>query len=223
MDAESLDLEIQSFDAVLSMFALLHFPNPLAAVKEMFRVLRPGGTVVVAVGSGPSWRSWSGWLHRFRRLVGVLAECRGRQLIAPAFLDQLGIKHLPSSDRTGETSWAVEHPNRTRILPRLMREAGFVDLYVEWHGRIAEVESADEFWDVQVTFSSISRKHLGDAPPGKIATLREDFNERCCCVQARGGRLVFPCGAFFVKGTRPWTHHSFPSSSQHAPRRFAPG
>lgn len=53
MDAEALDLAGGSFEVVVSLFALLHFPNPLVALKEMFRVLRPGGRLVLAVGSGP--------------------------------------------------------------------------------------------------------------------------------------------------------------------------
>ena len=54
MDAENLDFEDESFDAVLSLYALRHFPNPDKALQEMFRVLKPGGAVVVAVGSSPS-------------------------------------------------------------------------------------------------------------------------------------------------------------------------
>ncbi len=34
MDAESLQFEATSFDVVVSLFALLHFPNPAIALKE---------------------------------------------------------------------------------------------------------------------------------------------------------------------------------------------
>ena len=46
--AENLALKDEGFDVVLSLFALTHFPDPLKALCEMQRVLRPGGMLVVA-------------------------------------------------------------------------------------------------------------------------------------------------------------------------------
>ena len=43
LDAESLPFDDESFDVVLSGMAFGLFPNQQKAVKEMFRVLRPGG------------------------------------------------------------------------------------------------------------------------------------------------------------------------------------
>ena len=47
--AESLPFPDQSFDAVVSQFGLMFFPDPVAGLREMMRVLVPGGRLAVAV------------------------------------------------------------------------------------------------------------------------------------------------------------------------------
>lgn len=47
--AEALPFDDGAFDAVLCQFALMFFEDPVAAIREMARVARPGGRVVVAV------------------------------------------------------------------------------------------------------------------------------------------------------------------------------
>ena len=54
MDAESLTLDSDSFDAVMSRSALMLFPNPVKALTEMRRIVRPGGKVSVIVFSTTS-------------------------------------------------------------------------------------------------------------------------------------------------------------------------
>jgi ubiquinone/menaquinone biosynthesis C-methylase UbiE len=49
MDAESLVLDADSFDAVICRMALMLFPNPAKALTEMRRVLKPGGKVALIV------------------------------------------------------------------------------------------------------------------------------------------------------------------------------
>ncbi|MEM7345442.1 MAG: methyltransferase domain-containing protein, partial [Chloroflexota bacterium] len=47
--AENLPFEDNSFDAVISQFGLMFFEDRQEALKEMMRVLRPGGKLAVAV------------------------------------------------------------------------------------------------------------------------------------------------------------------------------
>jgi SAM-dependent methyltransferase len=83
-DAENLPYRDGSFDAVLLTFALEHTVNPVGVLKEMRRVVCPGGRVILL---GPTWdlpfwypnalRSRAmkfGWLLRYAlmRLAGQL-------------------------------------------------------------------------------------------------------------------------------------------------------
>ncbi len=49
MEAERLALPDATFDVVLCAFGLMYVPQPEEALREMRRVLRPGGRIVVAV------------------------------------------------------------------------------------------------------------------------------------------------------------------------------
>jgi SAM-dependent methyltransferase len=48
-DAAKLPFEDGAFDVVVSQFALMFFPDQVAALREMWRVLAPGGRLAVAV------------------------------------------------------------------------------------------------------------------------------------------------------------------------------
>lgn len=50
--AEKLPFDAGAFDAVVSQFGLMFFEDPLTALCEMRRVLRPGGNLSVAVWGG---------------------------------------------------------------------------------------------------------------------------------------------------------------------------
>lgn len=47
-DVERLELPDASFDIVTSRYSAHHYPNPLAALREAARVLRPGGALLLA-------------------------------------------------------------------------------------------------------------------------------------------------------------------------------
>src|SRR3954453_6088840 len=57
-DATELPFSDDTYDVVMSQFSLMYFPDRIGAVKEMVRVLKPGGRLVVAVW-GPYERATS--------------------------------------------------------------------------------------------------------------------------------------------------------------------
>jgi SAM-dependent methyltransferase len=90
------ELPFGSFDAVFSMEALYYISDPTAALREILRLLKPGGTFVSAIDYyaesrasycwskyvGVSMRMWSGtrWRHAFGR-AGFTAITQGRMII----------------------------------------------------------------------------------------------------------------------------------------------
>src|SRR5262245_14563190 len=59
-DAQALPFAEASFDAVLCGYGLMHLPQPALAMREMLRVLRPGGRSALSVGMHPvSDSAWS--------------------------------------------------------------------------------------------------------------------------------------------------------------------
>jgi ubiquinone/menaquinone biosynthesis C-methylase UbiE len=54
-DAEHLPFDDESFDTVVCALSLCTIPHPSAAITEMYRVLVPGGTLLLVDHVGSSW------------------------------------------------------------------------------------------------------------------------------------------------------------------------
>jgi ubiquinone/menaquinone biosynthesis C-methylase UbiE len=81
MDAEALQLQDGTFDVALCALGLMYVPNPLRALREMHRVLKPGGRAVAAVWGQ---RDRCGWAAIF-----PIVEARVQSEVCPLFF-QLG-------------------------------------------------------------------------------------------------------------------------------------
>jgi SAM-dependent methyltransferase len=196
MDAEQLEFSEESFDVVLSLYALFHFPKPLVALREMHRVMRSGGRVVIGVGVGPSPYSWTGVRQGARLASQLVAAARGRLLVAPHFLMRLMREHgMPCEEEQGPKVPPAS-------IGRMLQEAGFKGVHQRWQGH-CEALDPEEFWCVQATYESRARIRLQHASPQEIAALRNELFERCRSVQARRGKLVYPHAAMFYLAIRP--------------------
>lgn len=106
--AEALPLEAESFDAAVSQFGLMFFEDQHAAIAEMWRVVRPGGRLAIAVWDSldntPGYSAITSLLARlFGDDVAALLESPYslgdphalRALIARAGVTDLEVERMP--------------------------------------------------------------------------------------------------------------------------------
>jgi ubiquinone/menaquinone biosynthesis C-methylase UbiE len=202
-DGEALDLRSESFDAVLSLFVMMHFPHPEVALGEMYRVLRPGGRLVIAFGSGPPLWSLVSLIHYLGRVPEAFHRLQERWLSAPAFLNALVCKYLPESEQPEESPLARANHKRASMVERMVRKAGFERMRRTWQGHVGSLETPQDFWELQAIYSSLARKRLESAPVDRLALLKDEFFTKCRHVQERNGWLVYPYAVRIIIARRP--------------------
>jgi len=72
MNAETLALDAESFNAVICRIALMLFPNPAKALTEMRRVVKPEGKVAVIVYSTLEKNPYHGIFYKIVRRLGSI-------------------------------------------------------------------------------------------------------------------------------------------------------
>jgi hypothetical protein len=138
-----------------------------------------------------------------KRPFRIFGQAVGRERAACDHIDRLVDELLPRTDGGEEAAWTHQRHGFSGSIQTLAREAGFAIDAVEWHGREYMVTSADDFWDLQTTFSSSSRKRIGEASATDRDRLRAAFDVDCRSVLARGGRLVYRVGTALVAAHKP--------------------
>lgn len=110
-DAELLPFETNYFDCITIAFGLRNVTNKAAALRDMLRVLKPGGQVLILEFSKPVYR----WLNTLYDFYSFNVIPRLGKLIAN---DASSYQYLVESIRM--------HPNQEALLA-MMQDAGFED------------------------------------------------------------------------------------------------
>ena len=163
MDAENLELDPDSFDAVICRNALMLFPHPVKALTEMRRVVRPGGTVAVIVLAALKKNPYHGILHEAARRIGnIPAPAPGEPwqyaLGEPGALEEVysrgnfqnvSVRAVPIQRRLPSAAAAVENMRKgagdTRELMSRLNEADRERAWVEIAEQLKRFEGPNGF------------------------------------------------------------------------------
>jgi SAM-dependent methyltransferase len=165
--AEWIDLPVASVDAVLCRWGYMLMADPLAALRETRRVLRPGGRLALAVWDTAAANPWA------LEPTAVLIE---RGLLAP-----------PDGDRPGP--FALGDPERVRTL---LADAGFAEIQLdslEVHHRHASLEA---FWETMLDISREFHDVVLGCPAAEIEQIRAALAAHMQPYTAPDGSLAIP-------------------------------
>lgn len=171
--AESLPFEDAAFDAVMSQFALMFFAEPSAALREMVRVLRPGGRLAIAV-----WARLDD-TPGYRSMVSLLRE-------------QIG------DEPANALSAPYSLGDRER-LKALLSEADLAGAEIETVKGEARFASLSDWVHTDVYGWTLA----GMLDDEQYARLREETERRMREYVSSDGRVRFPAPAHIITAVRP--------------------
>ena len=150
MDCHSLDLPDDTFDVTGSQFGVMLVPDQARALREMVRVTKPGGRVVVIAYGSPS---------EFETLQVFIAALT---VVAPGF------PGLP--DDPPPLEFQVADPD---IFRRRLNDAGLTNVDVERTAERPAFTSGQEIWDWVLFSNPISGLVVADLSEDERARVRQ--------------------------------------------------
>jgi SAM-dependent methyltransferase len=171
-DATALPFRDASYDVVMSQFALMYFPDRIAALKEMVRVLRPGGRFAIAVW-GPYERATS---------YVILTEITQRRC-GQAAADVLTAPFALGNQDT---------------LRDLCHAAGLHGAVVALRDGTMTYPTIEVFVETEVKGSPLEDLLDAESYHGLLQDAQEKLRQFC----TEGGDVVMPMDAFIITATK---------------------
>jgi SAM-dependent methyltransferase len=137
MDGHALELDDDTFDMVGSQFGVMLFPDMPKGIREMARVVRPGGSIFVTAYGDP---------HRIE-FLGLLVHAVQR--VRPGF-------DGPPTD-PAPLEFQLSHPDSLR---RALSAAGLQDIRLEAITETTSFRSGQELWEWIIASNPIVERIL---------------------------------------------------------------
>jgi ubiquinone/menaquinone biosynthesis C-methylase UbiE len=169
-NAEWIDLPVASVDAVLCRWGYMLMADPLAALVETRRVLRPGGRVALAVWDSLAANPWA---------------------LAPRLeLLERGLAQPPAqSTEYAPGPFGLGDPERLRAL---LGEAGFTEVVVEAIEVVQRHHSFAAFWETMLDLSRELHDLVLARPEAEIEAIGDSLAARLAPFTAPDGTLEIP-------------------------------
>lgn len=167
MELEWLDAPAASVDAIVSRFGYMLCVDPLAALQEARRVLRPQGRLVIVVWDRPE--------HNL--------------LLSAAVLEGIAAGHLPPPVPGEPGPFALSDRDR---LTGLLHDAGFLDVRLTDLPIELRMPSLDALWDMTLDASERLRGILAGLSPAEHYRFRDAVEARWAPYAATDGAVALP-------------------------------
>lgn len=160
MDAQSIDLDDDTVDAVAHRYGPMLLPDPDASFRHARRILRDGGRYAAAVFAGPQDNPWMTLLAMSAMEAGV--DVGGADPMAPG-----GVFSMADADAFGER----------------VTKAGFADVAVDAVDHAFGFEDPEDAWTKLTALSGALAMLISRLPDGPRMKVHEIFT-------AKGGEFM---------------------------------
>jgi len=177
-DAQNLPFPDNSFDAALCGYGLMHVPDAEKVLREMLRVVRPGGRIAVSVWERTTPHNGFGLVYAAVRAHGNLNV----PLPHGADFFQFG-----TEDKMRDTLTAA---GCTAVKTAFLRQ--------DWH-----VRSADQILQAILTGAVRSRALLAAQTETQIKAVKDFFEQTLQGLPRAGADFLVPLPAIIGSGAKP--------------------
>lgn len=171
--AESLPFDDAAFDAVVSQFGIMFFQDRVTAIREMMRVLRPGGHLAIAV--------WD-----------TLAATPGYAAVVDLLQRLFG-------DQAADGLRAPYAMGDKRMLETMLREAGVPHANIETHAGTARFPSVESWMYTDIKGWVLADMLDEEQFQQLIAAAQQELRQFVIA----DGSVAFPAPAHIITAVKP--------------------